>query len=416
MKSNQIVSALAFDVVQGMINSGVKNHVAWSDYSSHYVPIIRHFEEVCGGIYSDDELKNYSDKVTACYEKEEISKKTWLSYMRAVNRIREIHDTGKLSHAGNNTKRPLYPNHEKLLLDFLEYDRSLDNPKTKKDADWAVRKYLYWLQRHEVRDVLLADSYQFSSFLIERIGHESPGSVHDIQLYLKKFYDFLKNERDCELPYEHVLSLPLKHEKKVFKPLTDDEISRTLSKVDRTTDKGKRDYAIILLGARYGMRAADIAALSLADIKWREKKITFTQKKTLAITSIPLLDDVSDALTRYILEGRPDTGSDKVFLRAVYPYIPLSGSVPIMHLWKRYEDLAGVPRTAGDGRGFHSLRRAFGKNMSENDYDYKDIASAIGHVNPDSARSYISVDEERLKMCAISFDGIEPGGEVFGNA
>ena len=415
MKSNQSVCVLAFDVVQAMINSGVKNYVAWSEYSSHYVPLIRHFEDVCDGLYSDDELKNYSAKVTARYEREEISKRTWLSYMRAANRIREIHDTGKLSHVGHDTKRSLYPNHEKLLRDFLEHDKTLDNPKTKKDADWAVRKYLYWLQCHEVRDVLLADSYQFSSFLIERSGHEAPGSIHNIQLYLKKFYAYLKNEAGCELPYEYVLSLPVKREKRIFKPLTNDEISRVLSKVDRTTGKGKRDYAIILLGLRYGMRAADIAALKLSDIQWREKKITFIQKKTLADTSLPLLDDVSDALARYILEGRPDTGSDKVFLRAAYPYAPLSGSVPIMHMWKRYEDLAGVPRTAGDGRGFHSLRRALGKNMSEIGYAYTDIATAIGHSSPGSARSYISVDEEHLKTCAIPFDSIEPKGEVFGD-
>ena len=104
-----------------------------------------------------------------------------------------------------------------------------------------------------------------------------------------------------------------------------------------------------------------------------------------------------------------------MFLRAAYPYAPLSGSVPIMHIWKRYEDLAGVPRTAGDGRGFHSLRRALGKNMSKNGYAYTDIATAIGHSSPGSARSYISVDEEHLKTCAIPFDSIEPKGEVFGD-
>ena len=116
-----------------------------------------------------------------------------------------------------------------------------------------------------------------------------------------------------EIPYEFVLSLPVIRKKRVFPPLTKDEIQRTVAQIDRSTVMGKRDYAIILLGARNGLRGCDIIHLKLTDIDWRAGEIRLIQKKTGNPLVLPLLPDVGEALKEYILNGRPDSSSEFIF-------------------------------------------------------------------------------------------------------
>ena len=135
------------------------------------------------------------------------------------------------------------------------------------------------------------------------------GSLHDLQLFLKKFHQFLNSEKGMDIPYEFVLSLPVIRKKRIFPPLTKDEIQRTVAQVDRSTVMGKRDYAIILLSVRNGLRGSDIINLKLTDIDWRGGEIRLIQKKTGNPLALPLLPDVGEALKECILNGRPDSHS-----------------------------------------------------------------------------------------------------------
>ena len=89
--------------------------------------------------------------------------------------------------------------------------------------------------------------------------------------------------------------------------LTDDEVAALLQAVDRSTALGKRDYAILLLAARLGMRPGDIRQLQLDHINWRSQQIIFPQAKTGRLLVLPLLSEVSDALIAYLRHGRPPT-------------------------------------------------------------------------------------------------------------
>ena len=79
---------------------------------------------------------------------------------------------------------------------------------------------------------------------------------------------------------------------------------------------GKRDYTIILLSARNGLRGCDIINLKLTD--------------------------VGEALKEYILNGRPDSHSEFIFLRALYPYLPFNRTMALSHLWSGYQKKAGI--------------------------------------------------------------------------
>src|SRR6266567_8112469 len=102
------------------------------------------------------------------------------------------------------------------------------------------------------------------------------------------------------------------------------EVDRVLAAVDRSTPLGRRDYAVLVLAARYGLRPCDIRQLTLDEIDWREARIDLRQVKTGRPVVLPLLLDVADALSAYLLDGRPVSTNRTVFLRHCAPFEPFA--------------------------------------------------------------------------------------------
>lgn len=102
------------------------------------------------------------------------------------------------------------------------------------------------------------------------------------------------------------------------------EVERILAAVDQSTALGRRDYAILLLAARYGLRPCDIRQLTLDDIDWRAGRIDLRQLKTGRPLALPLLHDVAQALSGYVRDGRPASSDRTVFLRHCAPFEPFA--------------------------------------------------------------------------------------------
>mgnify|MGYP004597238311 CR=1 FL=1 len=314
--------------------------------------------------------------------------------------------------AAGHAKTPLYFKNEELLQEFLTWSEPVE-PKTKKDMVWAVRKYLCWLEHQGIYDGSTElSSHSFSGYLSYASAKYAEGSLHNIQLFLKKFHKFLNEEKNLNIPYEFVLSLPIIRPKKIFVPITQDEILRILAQVDRSTTKGKRDYAMILLAARNGIRGIDIINMKLTDIDWRANEIKIIQRKNREPIALPLFSDVREAIKEYILNGRPKISSQYIFLRAVHPYRPLGTTVVLNHIWELYQRKAGIERYAYDGKGFHSMRHALGKALTMAETPITTTAQILGHQCIDSAKQYIFLDTVHLKECAIDLSGIAIEAEV----
>jgi integrase len=99
-----------------------------------------------------------------------------------------------------------------------------------------------------------------------------------------------------------------------------DDVKRMLDSIDRGNPTGKRDYAILLLVAKLGIRVGDIKNMKLSHLNWRENKIHFIQQKTGNDVSFPILDDIGWAIIDYLKNGRPISNSQNLFLRAYAPY------------------------------------------------------------------------------------------------
>lgn len=192
----------------------------------------------------------------------------------------------------------------------------------------------------------------------------------------------------------------------MFPVLPKSDIAKLLDTIDRTKIKGKRDYAIMLMGTVLGLRACDIVALKLTDIDWLRGEIRIVQSKTSNPVILPLTRDAGEALKDYILNARPDTAEKEIFLRINVPHTRLAFAVTVGEIYKNCCIAAELPASAR----FHNLRRAPGTSMVTNGVSVYDAAQVFGDRNVNSTKPYLAADVEHLKMCALSFEGIAPAG------
>lgn len=136
----------------------------------------------------------------------------------------------------------------------------------------------------------------------------------------------------------------------------DCDIDKLLSSVDRGSPLGKRDYAILLLAAKLGLRSGDIKGLEFKDINWEDKRIDIVQRKTQKPLSLPLPDDVGWAIIDYLKYGRPKSEFSQIFLRHVTPIAPFSNSSSLSSIISRYRTIAGIDVGDNVRKGMHSLR------------------------------------------------------------
>lgn len=195
------------------------------------------------------------------------------------------------------------------------------------------------------------------------------------------------------------------HHQRVPKLWSTHDVQRLLAAVDRNTPIGKRDYAILLLAARLGLRIGDIRTLPLSALRWDKKTITWVQQKTRRAVTLPLLDDVGWALIDYLQHGRPSTSSPTVFVRHHAPFEPFSESSSVDHVMTVYIRRAGIMVPRGSS-GMHSLRHTLATALLAQETPLPVIAEILGHAGTHSTEVYLHVNREALRRCALDPEGV----------
>jgi phage integrase len=179
-----------------------------------------------------------------------------------------------------------------------------------------------------------------------------------------------------------------------------DEIEKLLNVVDKCTAKGLRDYVMLLLAARLGIRVSDICNLKLDDVHWDTNTIEFTQIKTGVFAKLELLPEIRAALFAYLTMGRPDSDSANIFLRAQCPFTPIGRST-VHHIMTRYLAKAGI--YTGDRKtGPHALRMSLATELVAEDVPYSVVHKILGHQSSLCFNNYVRLDIENLRRCAIA--------------
>jgi len=357
-------------------------------------------------------VSDYVRQVEKRLDCNEIKYSTYRNYIRAVRRLTEMHDTGTLSWTAPRRKSgfKLNEHYEELVADFIANGFS---PKGKSDATWVSRKYFAWLILDGHPDLKNVSSDEIQRFMIYCSNHMKSSSIHDIKLYMRKLYTYLKESEHSLKDYAGLFQFSVKRGRKLSPALSSDEIALIMDVIDRRLPKGKRDYAIILLAIQLGLRAIDIIRLTLTDIDWRKGEIKLVQAKTGISVALPLTKDIGEAIQDYILHGRQDTESNALFLRHHAPFQAFADAVSIGDMYDYYRKRAGLPRNAYDGKGFHALRRTLGRNLVTSGSPVTMVAQILGHEDINSTEKYIALDSEHLKECALDFVGIELKGGIY---
>lgn len=404
------VKELAQKTVDAMIEMGLTPYTAWETYAKSLIPIIRLHEQQGKDELDREIVTAYVHSVEERIERGEISQSHYRNLIRGAERLTELFDTGKLTWSAPPmpSKFKLNGYYEKLLGEFLE--NGSFSPKGRSDAMWVCRKYCSWLMLEGHNDLSGTGASEVQRFMIYCSRHMRSSSIHDVKLYMKKLYGFLSDNGYSSENYKGLLTFRVSRESKLYPPAQPDDVAAILDVIDRRIPRGKRDYAMILLGVVTGLRAADIAKLRLRDIDWQDGEIKIVQAKTGESLALPLTEDVGTAIKDYILNGRQETDSDTVFLRLHKPYKGFANGVAIGDLYDDYCQKANIPRDAFDGKGFHSLRRGVGTSMVTSGVSVNTIAQVLGDRDIDSVKKYISLDIRHLKECALDLGGIEVTG------
>lgn len=299
------------------------------------------------------------------------------------------------------THNPASEEYRALMFDFKQELSKRLSPSTIRPEMIIVRQFLYFLEQAGIANALSITSENVLDFVCQEAPNHR-GSMPRLLRVLRNFVRFLRAKGIVDLDADRFLGTAGRCRQKVLPCFTDDELQSIFSQIDRTTDKGRRDYAIFLLAVRTGMRASDISELKLTDISWAEKTIQVVQKKTKSALSLPLPIDAGNAIADYILHSRPRVDSPYVFLRLLHPFsdIPLNPTLFNVAL-RGYVEAAGIDRTGWDGKSFHALRRTAGTKMVVSGVPISTVSQVLGHGNLESSKRYIALDTEKLRECCL---------------
>jgi integrase len=182
--------------------------------------------------------------------------------------------------------------------------------------------------------------------------------------------------------------------------LAPEQIDAVLSAARRDRSaKGYRDYAILTLLATYGLRAGEVSALRLEDFNWRAETLTVTHTKTRALSILPLMPEVADAVFGYLRHGRPRGASRALFIRMRAPFRGLSVHHGIQPIVAERMEKAGI-RTSGK-QGPHIFRHARALSLLRARVPVKAIADILGHRSPRSTSAYLKLQTEDLRAVAL---------------
>jgi len=186
------------------------------------------------------------------------------------------------------------------------------------------------------------------------------------------------------------------------KHLPAEAVQQVLDRCDQRTPVGQRNYAILLLLARLGLRAGEVVALQLEDIDWEHAQITIRSKKGRGWARLPLPREVGKALARYLRHGRPACPCRHVFVRSVAPHVRLSSSANIACLTRSALQKAGVESVR---KGAHLFRHSLATAMLGQGASLDEIGQVLRHQDANTTALYAKVDLDALRRLALPWPG-----------
>jgi site-specific recombinase XerD len=290
-----------------------------------------------------------------------------------------------------------------LVGDFREYlldERGLA-ASTADEYVWRVRRFL--AARVPDGDVERLSAADVTSTVMRESASMSVASMHHLVFALRSFLRFcyLKGLTDVDLSAA-ALTITGRRRSSLPMGISPADVDALLKSCDRRRAIGRRDYAVLLSLLRLGLRAGEVAALTLDDVDWRAAEIV-VHGKGGRLDRLPLPGDVGEAIVAYLQRGRLSTGHRELFLRALAPIGPLAGSSGVSWIVRRACRRAGIPEI-----GAHRLRHTTACEMVAAGVPLPEIGEVLRHRSVASTALYARVDLDALRSVALPW----PGGDL----
>ncbi|KKL99138.1 hypothetical protein LCGC14_1817400 [marine sediment metagenome] len=273
-----------------------------------------------------------------------------------------------------------------------------------------IKRMLLFFDRHGVADIRGITAGDISAFFKSQIELDSRTVATMLtccRVFFRHLYrvGFTHEDLAQKLP-----AVKANRQFRLPRVWRQEDVLTVLSSIDRGNPAGKRDYAILMLITRYGLRSADVKTLKLSNLHWNENVIEIVQNKTGNPLRLPLLRDVGWAIIDYLQNGRPVSEYSEVFLTGTVPIRPFGLHSSLNAILARRVQDAGVKIPRDVPKGMHSLRHTLASVMLANGVELPVISSVLGHLTSEATGVYLHIDIERLRECALDPEEVLPYG------
>ena len=332
-----------------------------------------------------------------------IEQKKWCAtYSRCINALAEYQRSGSITlYLVMDERAYTFPDgFRNSAEEYISHREKIGIiKKSNKVCSLYLERFFAFLTKKNIFSLAALSLKDVLEFMESLSCYEKPTINHTmraVRYYLKFCYEngFMEKEMFSKLPNPHY-----NRQSRLPSSYSADEVKKLLDSIDLGNPCGIRDYAIILLIARLGLRSSDVANLRFSNIDWEKEVIRLTQVKTGNPLELPLLEDVGEAIINYLKNARPKTDSDHVFVRQVPPYTEFNpgavGSLVRVHLQK-----SGI-HLEGKKKGSHTLRHSLASRLLEHKIPLPVISEILGHTTTETTMTYLKIDITELKKCAL---------------
>jgi len=317
--------------------------------------------------------------------------------IRSIYFLSEFQEKGTVSkRQGKAAKREL-PGPVGLEMEkFLRHLESLRRSEiTVNNHRLYLHRLLTYLKSKKIKSIADIEEAQIIQFL-STITNNKISVISSVRRFLSYVYEERISTTNLS---DSLRRFKWPRGEKLPSVYNESEVLQIETSIQRSGATGKRDYAMMLLATRLGLRASDIAHLSFSHLDWEQSSITFSQFKTGKEINLPLLKPVGEALIDYLKYGRKKCESGRIFIYTRAPFSPMENAAVCSALGRIIET-SGVDVT-GRKHGAHAMRHSLACRFLENKEPMPVISEALGHQNTDTTMSYLRIDIGALRQCAL---------------
>jgi site-specific recombinase XerD len=389
---------------QELIRVGYKE-ATLSYYRTHWKRIVDYFESKGEHFFSEAVAMEYVNRKCDFFAKEQSGLLTQsnIYLFRIVRMLGDFQQHGVISRRYmRSLSRVNEQRHLDVLTSFRRYCKSCDySMTTQKSYHRLTENFLSFLEARKcfVEDVCSSDLTDYVKTLMGYSYKTVEFTLCGMRAFLRFLHleKYLLEDLSGNLP-----CIQSRRQTRIPSVWEHDHLTRLLDVIDRGNPSGKRDYAMILLVARLGLRSIDVKRLTLSNLKWEENRIEWIQSKTKELVSLPLLKDVGWAIIDYLKNGRPTSDSNCVFLRHLAPMEPFSDEDHLHQIIVKYMRMAKLPISEKKKVGMHSLRHTLATALLEQHVPLQEIADIMGHQDTNTTPVYLKSSLKLLRECSLN--------------